>query len=128
MVCVLVCRHRWTLRRCLYLIITYIGCDERKKCLIYGTFNYGYMASHITVRTIQRAKEEADFAISWAIFPTICKESFICTSHIQDRTHHGLWYTSSGTLAGKRNIYSVLHCSIVYCSVVYCSVLQCSVL
>ena len=31
------------------------------------------------------------------------KGSFICTSHRQDNTYHGLCYTSRGTLAGTRN-------------------------
>ena len=37
------------------------------------------------------------------LFSTNSKGSFICTSHRQDNTHHGLCYTSRGTLAGARN-------------------------
>ena len=31
------------------------------------------------------------------------KGSFICTTHRQDNTYHGLCYTSCGALAGMRN-------------------------
>ena len=36
-------------------------------------------------------------------FPMNSKGSFICTSHRQDSTYHGLCYTSRGALAGTRN-------------------------
>ena len=37
------------------------------------------------------------------LFPISSKGSFICTSHRQDSTYHGLCYTSRGSLAGTRN-------------------------
>ena len=37
------------------------------------------------------------------------KGSFICTSHRQDSTYHGLCYTSRGALAGMRN--TLIKCS-----------------
>ena len=36
-------------------------------------------------------------------FPINSKGSFICTTHTQDSTYHGLCYTSRGALAGTRN-------------------------
>ena len=37
------------------------------------------------------------------LFSIDSKGSFICTSHRQDNTYHGLCYTSHGALAGTRN-------------------------
>ena len=37
------------------------------------------------------------------LFPISSKGSFICISHRQDNTFHGLCYTSCGALAGARN-------------------------
>ena len=38
------------------------------------------------------------------LFPNSSKGSFICTTHRQDSTYHGLCHTSRGALAGMRNI------------------------
>ena len=37
------------------------------------------------------------------LFPIRSKGSFICITHRQDNTYHGLCYTSRGALAGTKN-------------------------
>ena len=66
-------------------------------------FIYGYMASHIWLRTILIVrKETCCHHISYS-FRLTARVLLYAPSHRQDSTYHSLCYTSRGALAGTRN-------------------------
>ena len=60
-------------------------------------FIYGYMASHIGLRTILIVRKET------RSYRLTTRVLLYAPSHRQDNTYHGLCYTSRGALAGTRN-------------------------
>ena len=81
---------------------------EGKKEMIYLTthsthFIYGYMASDIWLRTTHIVKEETRCRYMGYSFRLAISVLLYASSHRQDNTYHGLYYTSRGALAGTRN-------------------------
>ena len=81
---------------------------EGKKEMFYLTthsthFIYGYMASHIWLRTNLIVREETRCRHIGYSFQLTARVLLYTPSHRQDSTHHGLCYTSRGALAGTRN-------------------------
>ena len=66
-------------------------------------FIYGYMASHIWLRTILIVRKETRFRHIGYSFRLTARVLLYAPSHRQDSTYHGLCYTSRGALAGTRN-------------------------
>ena len=64
---------------------------------------YGYMASHIWLRTILIARKETSCRHIGYSFRLAARVLLYTPSHRQDSTCYGLCYTSRGTLAGTRN-------------------------
>ena len=81
---------------------------EGRKEMFYLTthsthFIYGYIASDIWLRTILIVRMETrcrHIGYSLRLTPRVL---LYASSHRQDKTHHGLCYTSRGALAGTRN-------------------------
>ena len=79
----------------------------RKKELFYLTthsthFSYVYMTSDIWYKTIQRAMEETRCRHMGYSFRLAARVLLYASSYRQDKTYHGLCYTSRGSLAGTR--------------------------
>ena len=66
-------------------------------------FIYGYMASHIWLRTILIVRKETRCRHIGYSFRLTARVLLYAPSHRQDNTYHGLCYTSRGALAGTRN-------------------------
>ena len=66
-------------------------------------FIYGYMASHIWLRTILIVRKETRCRHIGYSYRLTARVLLYAPSHIQDNTYHGLCYTSRGALAGTRN-------------------------
>ena len=80
---------------------------EREKCFILTThsthFIYGYMASDIWLRTILIVRKETRCRHIGYSYRLTARVLLYAPSHRQDKTYHGLCYTSRGALAGTRN-------------------------
>ena len=63
-------------------------------------FIYGYMVLDIWDRTIQIAREKTRCHHMGYSFGLTARVLLYAQSHRQDRTYHGLCYTSRGALAG----------------------------
>ena len=81
--------------------------DGRERHFLFNdalnTFIYGYMASHIWLRTILIVRKETrcwDTVYSYLLTARVL---LYAPSHRQDNTYHGLRYTSRGALVGTRN-------------------------
>ena len=68
-----------------------------------NTFNYGYMASDISLRTILIVREETRCRHIGYSYQLTARVLLYAPSHRQDSTYHGLCYTSRGALAVRRN-------------------------
>ena len=66
-------------------------------------FIYGYMASDIWLRTILIVRKETHCRHIGNSFWLAARVLLYSPSHREDRTYHGLCYTSRGALAGTRN-------------------------
>ena len=66
-------------------------------------FIYGSMASDIWLRTILIVREETRSRHMGYSFRFAARVLLCASSHSQDDTYHGLYYTSRGALAGTRN-------------------------
>ena len=66
-------------------------------------FIYGYMASDIWLRTILILRKETRCRHIGYSFRLTARVLLYAPSDRQDRTYHGLCYTSRGALAGTRN-------------------------
>ena len=66
-------------------------------------FIYGYMASHIWLRTILIVRKETRCCHIGYSYRLTARVLLYAPPHRQDNTYHGLCYTSRGTLAGTRN-------------------------
>ena len=66
-------------------------------------FIYGYMVSHIWLRTIQIVRKETRCRHIGYSFRLTARVLLYAPSHRQDSTYHILCYTSRGALAGMRN-------------------------
>ena len=66
-------------------------------------FIYGYMASHIWLRTILIVRKETHCHHIGYSYRLTARVLLYAPSHRQDNTYHGLCYTSRGSLAGTRN-------------------------
>ena len=66
-------------------------------------FIYGYMASHIWLRTILIVRKETRCRHIGYSYRLTARVLLYAPSHRQDNTYHGLCYTSRGALAGTRN-------------------------
>ena len=81
---------------------------ERKREMFYlmthsTHFIYGYMASDIWLRTILIVRKETRCRRIGYSYRLTARFLLYAPSHRQDNTYHGLWYTSSGAMAGTRN-------------------------
>ena len=68
-----------------------------------NTFIYGYMASHIWLRTILIVRKETRCRHIGYSYRLTARVLLYAPSHRQDNTYHSLCYTSHGALAGMRN-------------------------
>ena len=66
-------------------------------------FIYGYMASHIWLRTILIERKETSCCHIGYSFGLTARVLLYASSHRQDNTYHSLCYTSRGAMAGTRN-------------------------
>ena len=66
-------------------------------------FIYGYMASHIWLRTILIVRKETRCCHIGYSYRLAARVLLYAPSHRQDNTYHGLCYTSRGALAWTRN-------------------------
>ena len=66
-------------------------------------FIYGYMASHIWLRTILIVRKETCCRHMVFSFQLTARVLLYAPSHRQDNTYHSLCYTSHGALARTRN-------------------------
>ena len=66
-------------------------------------FIYGYIASHIWLRTILIVRKETRCRHIGYSFLLRARVLLYAPSHRQDSTYHGLCYTSRGSLVGTRN-------------------------
>ena len=66
-------------------------------------FIYDYMASDIWLRTILIVRKETRCRHIGYSYRLTARVLLYAPSHRQDSTHHGLYYTSPGALAGTRN-------------------------
>ena len=66
-------------------------------------FIYGYMASHIWLRTILIVRKETRCRHIGYSFRLTARVILYAPSHRQDNTYHRLSYTSRGALVGTRN-------------------------
>ena len=66
-------------------------------------FIYGYMASHIWLRTIQIVRKKTRCRHIGYCYRLTARVLLYAPSHRQDNTYHGLCYTSRGALAGTKN-------------------------
>ena len=64
---------------------------------------YGYMASDIWLRSILIVRKETRCRHMGYSLRLTARVILYAPSHRQDRTYHGLCYTSRGALAGTRN-------------------------
>ena len=64
---------------------------------------YGYMASHIWLRTILIVRKETRCRHIGYSFRLTTRVLLYAPSHRQDCTYHGICYTSRGALAGTKN-------------------------
>ena len=81
---------------------------EGRKEMFYLTthsthFIYGYMASDIWLRTILIVRKKTRCRHIGYSLRLTARVLLYAPSHRQDRTYHGLCYTSRGALAGTRN-------------------------
>ena len=82
--------------------------QEGRKEMFYLTmhsthFIYGYMASHIWLRTILIVRKKPRCRHIGYSLRLAARVLLYAPSHRQDSTYHGLCYTSRGALAGTRN-------------------------
>ena len=70
-------------------------------------FIYGYMASDIWLRTILIVRKETRCRHIGYSYRLTARVLLYAPSHRQDKTYHGLCYTSSGALAGTWNTVPV---------------------
>ena len=98
--------------RCLYSILQcfqYLGgSHEKEREIFYLTmhsthFNYGYMASDISLSTILIVRKETRCRHIGYSYRLTARVLLYAPSHRQDNKYHGLCYTSRGALAGMRN-------------------------
>ena len=66
-------------------------------------FIYGYMASDIWLKTILIVRKETRCHHIGYSYRLTARVLLYASSHRQDNTYHGLYYTSHGALAGMRN-------------------------
>ena len=66
-------------------------------------FIYGYMVSHIWLRTILIVRKETRCRHIVYSFRLTARVLLYAPSHRQDNTYHGLCYSRCGALAGTRN-------------------------
>ena len=66
-------------------------------------FIYGYMASHMWLRTILIVRKKTRCRHIGYSYRLTARVLLYAPSHRQDNTYHGLCYTSRGALAGTRN-------------------------
>ena len=66
-------------------------------------FIYGYMASHIWLRTILIVRKETHCRHIGYSYRLTARVLLYASSNRQDNTYDGLYYTSRGALAGTRN-------------------------
>ena len=66
-------------------------------------FIYSYMASDIWLRAFLIVTKETCRHHMGYSFRLTARVLLYASSHRQDNTYHGLWYTSRGALAGSRN-------------------------
>ena len=71
-------------------------------------FIYGYMASDIWLRTILIVRKETHCCHIDYSYRLTARVLLYAPSHRQDNTYHSLCYTSSGALAGTRNIIIII--------------------
>ena len=86
----------------------YLPPVDREREMFYLTthsthFIYGYMASDIWLRTILIVRKETRCRHIGYSYRLTARLILCAPSHIQDNTYHGLYYTSRGALADKRN-------------------------
>ena len=83
------------------------SCLGRKEMFYLTThsthFIYGYVASDIWLMTILIVRKETRCRHIDYSFRLTARDLLYAPSHRQDKTHHGLCYTSRGALAGTRN-------------------------
>ena len=82
--------------------------EGRRKEMFYLTmhsthFIYGYMVSHIWLRTIPIVRKETCCHHIGYSYRLTARVLLYAPSHRQDSTYHGLCYTSRWALAGTRN-------------------------
>ena len=88
----------------LYATWTSIGRKEMFYLTTHSThFIYGYMASHIWLRTILIVRKETRCRHIGYSYRLTARVLLYAPSHRQESTYHGLCYTSCGALAGTRN-------------------------
>ena len=93
-----VCVHTF-MHACIYVYV------EREREMFYLTthsthFIYGYMASDIWLRSILIVRKETRCRHIGYSFRLTARVLLYASSHRQDNTYHGLYYTSRGALAG----------------------------
>ena len=86
------------------LVRTYV-CMYVHVCMYVCTYvrMYGYMASDIWLRTILIVRKESRCRHIGYSYRLTARVLLYAPSHRQDKTYHGLCYTSRGALAGTRN-------------------------
>ena len=102
------CLNKWNIYIYNYIHINYSSCKGRKEMFYLKThsthFIYGYMVSGKgMIKDHSDSERRNPLPPHRLHFPINSKGSFICTSHRQDCTYHGLCYTSHGALARTRN-------------------------
>ena len=101
--------HDWFLTKAVVCaILLWDGDYKRRKEMFYLTTHstyliYGYMASDIWLRTTQIVRKETHCRHIGYSYRLTARVILYAPSHRQDSTHHGLYYTSRGALAGTRN-------------------------
>ena len=83
-------------------------CKKREREMFYLTthsthFIYSYMASDTWLRTILIVRNETRCRHIGYSYQLTAKGLLYAPSHRQDKTYHGLCYTSRGALAGTKN-------------------------
>ena len=88
------------------VVMSCLKIAEGRKEMFYLTthsthFSYSYMASDIWKRTIQIVRKETRCRHMGYSFRLTARVLLYASSHRKDSTHHGLSYTSRGTLGGS---------------------------
>ena len=79
---------------------------EGRKCLFNDALNTFYLQLYGVIHMVKGHSDREwgnPLPPHWLLFPISSKGLFICISHRQNNTYHGVCYTSRGALAGTRN-------------------------